>query len=165
MMSWGFHRFRYPNTRDLLIYPKPFDEDFIFRDDGDRLGEMIDGGPIIFSLPALREAQSFDDSIDLAVHELAHLLDSLMSPDASQFRSELDPKVDTFFADQLLTETIATGCSPIDEYALENEAEFFAVSSEVFFHNPALLLEYHPEVFEWLTEVYQQDPLEPNGAH
>ena len=129
MMGWGFPGFRYPNTRDLLIYPKPFDEDFMFRDDGDRLGEMIDGGPIIFSLPALREAQTFDDAMDLAVHELAHLLDSLMSPDSNQFRSELDPRIDAFMADDSLTLAIATGRSPIGEYALENEAEFFAVSS------------------------------------
>jgi len=159
MMSTGFDGFRYPNHRDILIYPQPFDEEFSFRDDGDRLGEMTEGGPIIFALPALREAQYYDDAIDVAVHELAHVLDALMSSDSEHFRSELDPEVDAFLADASLVRAIENEESPIDDYALENEAEFFAVCSELFFHDPAVLLEYHPAIYQWLRAIYNQEPL------
>jgi MtfA peptidase len=48
---------------------------------------------------------------------------------------------------------------PIDEYASESPAEFFAVLSEVFFEHPALLIERYPEVYRELTLFYRQDPL------
>jgi Mlc titration factor MtfA (ptsG expression regulator) len=47
---------------------------------------------------------------------------------------------------------------PIDDYAAESPAEFFAVLSEVFFEHPALLVERYPEVYRQFTLFYRQDP-------
>jgi Mlc titration factor MtfA (ptsG expression regulator) len=49
--------------------------------------------------------------------------------------------------------------TPIDPYATESPAEFFAVVSESFFELPDLLHSEYPEVYEQLKAFYRQDPL------
>jgi Mlc titration factor MtfA (ptsG expression regulator) len=46
----------------------------------------------------------------------------------------------------------------IDPYAAESPAEFFAVLSEVFFSDPALLLHEYPDVYRQFAQFYRQDP-------
>lgn len=48
---------------------------------------------------------------------------------------------------------------PIDAYAGENPAEFFAVCSEYFFSAPDLLVAAYPQVYQQLQAFYRQDPL------
>jgi len=47
---------------------------------------------------------------------------------------------------------------PIDPYALESPAEFFAVASEQFFEAPAALRQHLPEVYRQLELFYRQQP-------
>ena len=47
---------------------------------------------------------------------------------------------------------------PIDPYAAENPAEFFAVVSEVFFADALLLRREYPDVYAQLAALYRQDP-------
>ena len=49
--------------------------------------------------------------------------------------------------------------TPIDPYATESPAEFFAVVSESFFEIPDLLICEYPEVYAQLRAFYRQDPL------
>ena len=49
--------------------------------------------------------------------------------------------------------------APIDPYAGENPAEFFAVTSEYFFSAPDLLNRAYPKVYQQLGLFYRQDPL------
>ena len=44
---------------------------------------------------------------------------------------------------------------PLDPYALSNEAEFFAVSSESYFERPRLLRIKLPGVYELLDSFYR----------
>jgi Mlc titration factor MtfA (ptsG expression regulator) len=46
----------------------------------------------------------------------------------------------------------------IDPYAAESPAEFFAVLSEVFFAEPALLVAEYPDVYAQFAQFYRQDP-------
>ena len=46
----------------------------------------------------------------------------------------------------------------LDPYAAEDEAEFFAVSSEAFFEAPASLRERHPALYGQLRDYYRLDP-------
>lgn len=48
---------------------------------------------------------------------------------------------------------------PIDPYASENPAEFFAVASEAFFEMPQSMADSFPQVYEQLKAFYRQDPL------
>ena len=46
----------------------------------------------------------------------------------------------------------------IDPYAAKSPAEFFAVTSEVFFETPRVLQLVWPEVYKQLTLYYRQRP-------
>jgi len=48
---------------------------------------------------------------------------------------------------------------PLDPYAAQDEAEFFAVSSETFFVDPGRLRDAFPQWYEMLSRFYRQDPL------
>jgi len=47
---------------------------------------------------------------------------------------------------------------PLDVYALESPAEFFAVASEQFFEAPANLQHHLPDVYRQLEQFYRQHP-------
>jgi Mlc titration factor MtfA (ptsG expression regulator) len=49
--------------------------------------------------------------------------------------------------------------TPIDPYATESPAEFFAVLSEAFFECPDLVQGEYPDVYTQLVGFYRQDPL------
>ncbi len=62
---------------------------------------------------------------------------------------------------QQLNVTIARGNEPpIDPYAGQSPAEFFAVISEYFFERPAHLQHHYPKVYLQLAAFYRQDPLQ-----
>lgn len=101
---------------------------------------------------------------NVVLHEFAHQLDlengeldgipRLASPE------RYDSWVRVFDAayDQLEREWKA-GLEPvIDDYALEDEAEFFAVATESFFETPIAILEEYPGVYEELGAYFNQDP-------
>jgi Mlc titration factor MtfA (ptsG expression regulator) len=48
--------------------------------------------------------------------------------------------------------------SDIRKYALTNEAEFFAVTSEYFFERPKLFKKKHPKLYNILKQCFQQNP-------
>ncbi len=50
---------------------------------------------------------------------------------------------------------------PVDPYAAQHPAEFFAVASEAFFVQPQPLASDYPEVYNMLKRYYRQDPLAP----
>jgi MtfA peptidase len=158
MMTEGYPDFHFPTTRELLIYPDSFDpEDFEIHEDGEFLGQMLDAGPVIFSLPELRRGFTDEDWTNVAVHELSHVLDAMWGSEAGGFGSDEEALVRRKLADKRLWRKVRRGDSPIDDYAFENEQEFFAVTSEVFFEDPTLLKELHPEIYAWLARVYRQD--------
>lgn len=52
---------------------------------------------------------------------------------------------------------------PLDPYAADHPAEFFAVASEAFFVLPEPLAEDYPEVYRLLSLYYRQDPVGRGG--
>ncbi len=63
-------------------------------------------------------------------------------------------------AHEVFCEQIARGrrVKALDEYGAEDEAEFFAVATESFFERGAYLREHHPDLYQVLSEYYNQDP-------
>ena len=76
--------------------------------------------------------------------------------DVTQWASAMQQAFDSLNAALDADEEAQT---PIDPYAAENPAEFFAVTSEYFFNAPDLLDEAFPAVYEQLRLFYRQDPL------
>lgn|SRR5690606_1817207 len=146
-------------------------------------GEAWDGGPVILSWA---DALPADGAFNVVIHEFAHKLDLLSGqadgmpglgahPDLRprDWRRVLDDSLDRFVAaldaieaaipPDVDPESEAADAwyarLPLDPYAAADEAEFFAVSSEHFFVDPAPLAEALPEWYGLLRAYYRQDPL------
>ena len=52
----------------------------------------------------------------------------------------------------------------LDEYAATSPAEFFAVTSELFFEAPVAAREIYPDIYGQLAQFYRQDPAARAGA-
>lgn len=151
--------------------------------DEEAAGEAWDGGPIILSW---EDTLPGDGSFNVIIHEFAHKLD-LSSGDADgipdlgahpdlsartwrrilndsleQFTANLDT-VEAAIPHDVDPESDAAAPwyrqLPLDPYAATDEAEFFAVSSEQFFVDPAPLAHALPDWYALLRAYYRQDPL------
>jgi hypothetical protein len=59
---------------------------------------------------------------------------------------------------------ILSGQSDINYYGATNRAEFFAVASEYFFNCPQIFKANHPDLFDLMCKIFNQDPQRP-GLH
>jgi Mlc titration factor MtfA (ptsG expression regulator) len=119
-------------------------------------------GPIVLDWrTAEREIADPEGGTNVIYHEFAHKLDQLdgvfdgmppLGSDAGRAR---------------WAQTMGTnyrrlrrrGRDPlVRAYAATNEAEYFAVTSELFFTVPALLREHHRRVYDLLADFYNQNP-------
>ncbi|MFT3676954.1 MAG: zinc-dependent peptidase [Chitinophagaceae bacterium] len=101
------------------------------------------------------------DNVNVAIHEMAH---------AVQFENFIPQKgVDWEFRADFERFMQATGPafllagmgrpSYLRQYAYTNAREFWAVSVEAFFENPAALNTHMPGLYQLLRDVLNQDPL------
>ena len=167
-LNWyqGFH--------ELILYPDDFVSPQRHRDasgvehefDDERSGESWQFGPVILAWPGVQSSGGWD-GYNLVIHELAHKLDMLSGgPNGlpplhrdmrqSDWALAMQSAFDELNA-QLDRDPDAE--TPIDPYAAEDPAEFFAVTSEYFFTAPDLLDQAFPAVYRQLQAFYRQDPL------
>ena len=127
-------------------------------------GEAWGRGPVILSWA---DVQSIGQKPghNVVVHEMAHKLD-MLNGDANGFpplHRRMDRRVWwRVFSNawDRLQEDQRHGVElPIDPYALESPAEFFAVASEQFFETPATLRQHLPQVYRQLEQFFRQHPL------
>lgn len=154
----------------IVIYPDEFvvprqmaDEDGVVHEYDDVLsGEAWEGGPLILSW---RDAQMAGDGYNVVIHEFAHKLDMLNGEadgiPALHAGLPVDRWERVFFAawEDFCQRVDSGEETRIDPYASEHPAEFFAVLSENFFEQPALLAAEYPELYALLRDYYRQDPL------
>jgi Mlc titration factor MtfA (ptsG expression regulator) len=152
----GYH---YPRLRDIVVYEGAFDEEYNVRASGNILGMVHAQGPILFSARSLRQGFRGEDGHNVGFHEFAHVLDfasghvdgvpSLMPWGA------IRPWVDVMRHE---TAKVKARRSLLRQYAATNEAEFFAVATEMFFERGAQMKQKHPELYALLRDAYGQDP-------
>jgi Mlc titration factor MtfA (ptsG expression regulator) len=127
-------------------------------------GEAWDRGPVILSwADVLNIGQKPGHNV--IIHEMAHKLD-MLNGDADGYpplHRRMDRRAwwQVFSSEwDRLKEAQRNGAElPLDPYALESPAEFFAVASEQFFEGPGTLRQHMPEVYRQLTQFYRQHPL------
>ncbi|MCB9594447.1 MAG: zinc-dependent peptidase [Sandaracinaceae bacterium] len=160
VVMFGRRGFRYPKLRDIVIYDRSFDEEY--GDGGNILGMVHGQGPILFSARSLRQGfRGEHDGHNVGYHEFAHVLDF------DQGRADGVPGFMPWAAvhpwlkvmhDE--TSRVERGRSVLRQYAAKNEAEFFAVATEMFFERPEKLQQEQPELYALLEETYGQHPAE-----
>ena len=162
---FGFPDWEWDQISEVLVYPNRFDGDFQFGDQqGQNILGMVGTGSLnrlmILSKPDLIQGfRNATDKRNVGVHEFAHLVDKSDGvidgvPGVGLDRLAVRPWID--LVRRKMAE-IEEGRSDIDRYALTNEAEFFAVTSEYFFERPAMMQRKHPHLFDALERVFNQD--------
>ena len=153
----------------VVVYPGEFrvrkeemDESGVVHTfDEELAGEAWPGGPVILSWEDVRLPER---GYNVVIHEFAHKLHmdgggdedfpaARPGMDAAKWRNALEESYVRFGRD------IDAGRPTfIDPYAAEHPAEFFAVMSEAFFTESAVLARDWPELYEQLALFYRQDP-------
>lgn len=107
-----------------------------------------------------------DDNFNLGLHELAHALRLSINTDDfdSRFAGDLD------HWDEVAVKEFERMQSYPDEnflrsYAASNMSEFFPVCIEYFFEVPNKFSQQLPEIFNYLTILLNQDPLNLNNDY
>ncbi len=169
VLELGLHW--YDRWQTLILYDGPFVAEHSWEDEfgivhqevSERSGEAWERGPVVLSLEDVWHSGQ-GDGYNVVIHELAHTLDmrDASANGAPPLHPDMDPQAwqrDMQAAWDDLAERTEQGLPlPVDDYALEDPAEFFAVLSETFFERPAPLREAWPAVYGHLTAFYRQDP-------
>jgi len=124
-------------------------------------GEAWPGGPVILSW---EDVGMTERGYNVVIHEFAHKIHmdgggdesypaARNGMDAANWRKTLESAYERFCA-----EVDSGEPTFIDPYASEHPAEFFAVMSEAFFTESAVLARDWPELYTQLTLFYKQDP-------
>jgi hypothetical protein len=152
-------------------------------------GEAWDGGPLVLSWADAQTPGSVDgNAYAVVIHEFTHKLD-LLNGDADgvppfspllhpglgtrRWRSVLEDAYQRFVAElEMIEGELPADVDPdsadadpyyqhlpLDAYAAQDEGEFFAVSSEAFFVEPARLQRAFPDWYAQLAAFFRQDPL------
>ncbi len=164
----------YQGFHEIILYADDFLSPQRYRDstgvehqwDDARSGEAWLQGPVILAWPGVQESGQWH-GYNLIIHELAHKLDMLTGSANGQppLHADMRPAEWT----QVMQAAYDWLCHevdqhpqrepPLDAYATESPAEFFAVCSEYFFSAPDLLHDCFPQVYAQLRLFYRQDPL------
>lgn len=168
MLTFGFeHWNQYPRLREVLLYKDDFrEEDFAThgqdRDVEGMVGEGMMSDVLLLSQPALRDGFYYAGPENTGIHEFAHLLDMAdgETNGIPSYFLDGDNRAAWVETRRKTSEAIERGDSDLDDYALTNGAEFFAVAAEYFFDDPDYLAEEHPELLALLENVFRQDLVE-----
>jgi Mlc titration factor MtfA (ptsG expression regulator) len=163
---------RYTEWKTVVVVPdvfiqehKEFDQAGVAHEwEDEDSGESWDSGPVVLSWKDV-EASGWGDGYNVIIHEAAHRLDLLDGE--MNGRPALHEGMDA--AEWLTVFSRAFGDLKqragrrkrrlkIDSYAIEDDAEFFAVTSEYFFEQPSVLRGEYPDVYRLFTAYYRQDP-------
>ena len=163
----------YRGWRTVVLLPREFaaqmeetDAGGVVREWEEELaGEAWDEGPIVLSWNDVEES-GWGDGCNVVIHEAAHKLDLLdgemngrpalhRDMDPAAWHRELGGAYEQLCRDQRRGREGA-----VDFYATESPAEFFAVTSELFFELPAALHRQFPGVYRQLAAFYRQRPLQ-----
>jgi hypothetical protein len=148
-----------PIADGVTIYPGySFDRNYR-PGKGNIAGQAPEGGPLLVAEKSLLEGFADErDGYNVLLHELAHYFDLEARKGGMKIGTGAEsasswPEV---IAGEYARHDFAA--SPLAGYASRNEAEFFAVASEMFFEDPWRLQRAHPGLFTLLAEFYRQDP-------
>jgi Mlc titration factor MtfA (ptsG expression regulator) len=162
---FGFPGWKYRNLTNVILYPDTFDKDYQFEGGNRNIMGMVGSGymngQMLLSRAALVSGFSKSSGREnTAIHEFVHLLDKSDGATDGVPENLLAHEYTVPWLKLMHQEMqrIASGNSDINPYALTNEAEFFAVVSEYFFEKPDKLQQKHPELYNLLSKIFEQDP-------
>lgn len=164
----------YPKLQTILVYPDNFIKRHQTQQPGGVVkdktsvlaGESWEFGRVVLSWnESKRGADIPNDGQNVVIHEFAHQLDQEtgVANGAPILQKDQSYKQwsQAFMAEyQLLLQQVQRGEESLfDYYGATNPAEFFAVASEVFFEQAALMHQYYPKLYQQFIQYYKVDPV------
>lgn len=162
----------YDQLRSILVYPAAFvvperDVDaagVVTEERRELVGQASDTGRIILSWADVERMAANTETANVVLHEFAHYLD--FEDGAGNGAPLLDEAHGYDRWSEVMRSAYARvwhrvrggGGTVIDDYALEDEAEFFAVATETFFEQSVALRQEDPALYGELARFYQLDP-------
>ena len=169
----------YERWRTVIVLPDQFTANLSDTDNAgvvhewqeELAGEAWQDGPVSLSWSDV-EASGWGDGFNVIIHEAVHQLD--MTDGAMNGRPELGGRIDTLRWRSVMSQAFSEirrlsarphgkRPLPIDRYAAESPAEFFAVTSEYFFERPGLLATSFPAVYDAFLAFYRWQPVGTRG--
>jgi Mlc titration factor MtfA (ptsG expression regulator) len=162
----------FPGLRSILLYPGSFfvpDVDHLgsvaLETEEERDGESWGRGAVVLAWDDVK-ASTLEptDGHNVVIHEFAHQLDTQNGvpdglPELAKGQSLVEwGQVLSREYRQLRRRVDRGDVTLLDGYGAEAPAEFFAVASETFFEESALLRNQHPALYKALSEYYRLDP-------
>lgn len=164
----------YPSLYNIFVYPSTFKSTQTESDgllhtvkESARIGESWKRGQVVLSWRHSKQGgRNERDGHNVVYHEFAHQLDD--EDGAIDGTPVLESSEDytnwsKVFSEEygrLREKVSANRRTLIDGYGAESEGEFFAVVTELFFEQPQMFSNEHPELYEALRKYYRLNPLE-----
>lgn len=166
----------YDDWQEIIVYPghfRPLREHadaagVVHTHQGILAGEAWLRGPVILSYQDIADSGAPDHQRaghNVVIHEFAHKLDMLNGsadgyPPLHKGMSRESWRQSFMAAYLDFCQRVDEGTPelPMNAYAAENPAEFFAVISEAFFETPNRIQASYPQVYQQLTRFYRQNP-------
>jgi Mlc titration factor MtfA (ptsG expression regulator) len=153
----------------IVVYPGEFrvtkqeidDAGVVHEFDDQISGEAWPGGPVVLSW---EDIEMTGAGYNVVIHEFAHKI-HMLREDKEGFPAPF-PGMDAAAWYDALQRSYKRLCAQVDSgvetlvdpYAAEHPAEFFAVMSEMFFTDSAVLERDWPQLYRQLALFYRQDP-------
>lgn len=165
----------FPKLFSVLLYPSVFrarhveetNSGIIHESAVDTLGESWESGSLILAWDAVRPGDpNHTPGQNIVLHEFAHQLD--LDDGAEDGAPKLDSResqrtwaqvFQEAFEERKWMRRMGYRCV-LDDYASTHPAEFFAVSTEVFFERPSRLKKTFPRLYAELRGYFRFDPLD-----
>ena len=164
----------YANLRQILVYPGAFIVDRVHSDTAGVLqerrqvlsGESWSQGQIVLSWEDVVDGAAIvDDGRNVVIHEFAHQLDQQNgqangAPILAR-RAHYQRWSRVLGEEFASLQEQASNLQPslLSHYGATNPAEFFAVTSEVFFEQPQRMALEHPALYWEFSRFYRVNPL------
>lgn len=168
LMRLGFDFGEKDDVSSVIVYPNHFIVNHSETNGGIRHNEtfVLEGqsanGTVAISWQDIKYNMEHHHKGNVIIHEFAHELDfedgfadGTPVLEGSNYRTW--SKVFSNAFDTLQKQKSSDRVTFLGTYALKNEAEFFAVCSERFFHAPKTMKNYFPDLYEELKSFYRLD--------
>ncbi len=157
-ITFGLDKYELPFFKNIYVTPDAYQksgEQEIF------VGHVSPEGIYISWKYFLQGYSDSTDNVNVAIHEMAHALEHESFIDETGVDKDFKTDFAKFssVSGPVFASTIVTRRSYLRSYAFTNMQEFWAVSVEAFFENPAGLKQNMPELYGTLCDVLNQDPL------
>ncbi len=158
----GFPEWQWSGLREVIFRPEGYADGSYVGDDGVvtefeesglvGMSGVLSGVMMLSSVDLAWEFAHPEDGANVGFHEFAHLMAAGGGLLAERDREGWDKLLERE------RRRITRRESLLDEYALLNGDELFAVASELFFTLPHLFRLWHRELYAVLGRAYRQDP-------